>query len=510
MAFLSLFKRLWVKVAFATILVVIATTELVVRFSIEEQLSETHRVIREDLQHRAAMAACIIPGELHNQALLGISDTNAAFQLAAHKLMSLRNAASFKEHWYTLVPLGGDSACFGVMSHPEPFSGHMHYFRDSTVLAQFNDVVHEKVSIATDVYSDDNGDWISGMAPIMDSAGTVVAVLEVDLTAHDLMQQTQRVYESMNEIRFLGISGAVVVGLFVGLLIGRPINRVNRAVQALTESNFSRNVTIPKSVQLLPDETSELIISVNILSSRLQSTLNELRDAHEKLSHLDKAKTTFLHFLTHELRTPISGLLLLRHVPEVQDDLLEDTAEIISASVESTERLHRLSLGAEKYVRALSHAPDFSEPSCIVTCVKSVLIDALPGGDRSDVFVDGVGEEACMVLVPEHVLSMIFDPLIRNALKFGGEPLGLTIDIAKQHGDYVVAISDTGVGFDPQHAKALLEPFFVDDIMGHSEGTGVSLAIAAVMAEHYGGKVVPHSKGKGQGSTFTVYLPVAL
>lgn len=508
MSFLSLFKRLWVKVALATTLVVIGTTELVVSLSIQEQLEETHRAIRQDLMHLAIMGACNVTGEQHLRALQGTPDSNSTFLMLAEKLDRLRKAVGYKEHWYTLVPMGGDSAYFGIMSHPTPFSEHIHHFRDSVVLQQFRHVIATGQAVSTAVYEDDNGAWISGLAPIVDSVGTVVAVLEVDLTADDVFRQTERVYESMNQIRIFGVSGAIVIGLLVGLIIGRPISRVNRAVQTLTESNFSKSVAIPGSVQILPDETTELIGSVNVLSARLQSTLHDLRAANEKLAHLDKAKTTFLNFLTHELRTPISGLLVLKHVYELQE-LQEETREVIDSSVDSTMRLQRLSSGAEKYVRALTHSAVSGEQSCVRATITSVLVDCLPGIDLSEVVRDKIDDEQCCVEVPNNILYEMYDALIKNALKFDSERKGIVVTLKATQSEYVVVVADRGVGFDPQNASALLEPFFVDDIMSHSEGTGVSLAVAAVMCGHYGGSLQASSPGRGLGSEFTVSLPIA-
>jgi signal transduction histidine kinase len=74
-------------------------------------------------------------------------------------------------------------------------------------------------------------------------------------------------------------------------------------------------------------------------------------------------------------------------------------------------------------------------------------------------------------------------------------------------GRYVtVAISDTGVGMDPETQRRIFEPFFTTRAKGQEQGTGLGLASVYAIIKNHGGFIDVVSQ-KGQGSTFTLYLP---
>ena len=81
-----------------------------------------------------------------------------------------------------------------------------------------------------------------------------------------------------------------------------------------------------------------------------------------------------------------------------------------------------------------------------------------------------------------------------------------------REGDEVhLAVRDTGEGLEPDQLAAVFDRFYRTDRSRSRDtgGTGLGLAIVKAIVEAHGGRVEAHSAGKGQGSTFTVVLPVA-
>ena len=73
-------------------------------------------------------------------------------------------------------------------------------------------------------------------------------------------------------------------------------------------------------------------------------------------------------------------------------------------------------------------------------------------------------------------------------------------------GNYVeIKVSDTGTGIAPEIIGAIFDPYFTTK--GPGEGTGMGLAMVHGIVKSYGGKISVDSK-PGQGTLFTVYLPV--
>jgi signal transduction histidine kinase len=80
----------------------------------------------------------------------------------------------------------------------------------------------------------------------------------------------------------------------------------------------------------------------------------------------------------------------------------------------------------------------------------------------------------------------------------------LTISAACQKEVVAIAVKDTGAGISPENMSRLFEPLFTT----RTRGIGLGLAVSRKLAEANGGSIQVQSE-LGQGSTFTVYLPVA-
>ncbi len=74
-----------------------------------------------------------------------------------------------------------------------------------------------------------------------------------------------------------------------------------------------------------------------------------------------------------------------------------------------------------------------------------------------------------------------------------------------------VSVRDTGIGIPPEHLPHLFERFYrVDKSRSRAGGgSGIGLTIAMHLAEAHGGRIWAESEGAGQGSTFTLALPLA-
>jgi len=104
----------------------------------------------------------------------------------------------------------------------------------------------------------------------------------------------------------------------------------------------------------------------------------------------------------------------------------------------------------------------------------------------------------------------VLDNLISNAIKF--TPAGGTITVRlRQEGKQVVLeVSDTGIGVPADQLERIFERFYQVDGSSRRKygGVGLGLALVKEIAEAYGGRVTVESQ-VGEGSTFTVWLPVA-
>jgi CheY-like chemotaxis protein len=107
-------------------------------------------------------------------------------------------------------------------------------------------------------------------------------------------------------------------------------------------------------------------------------------------------------------------------------------------------------------------------------------------------------------------LSQVFVNLFRNAVKYTNPHGWIDIRLRREERLAVVVMRDSGIGIDPAMLPSLFEPFTqADRSLARSEGgLGLGLTLVRRLVEMHGGVVEVSSPGPGQGSTFTVRLPL--
>ena len=242
------------------------------------------------------------------------------------------------------------------------------------------------------------------------------------------------------------------------------------------------------------------------------SDVHDRRIAEEALKAADRRKDEFLATLAHELRNPLApirnavALLSRKDVPEPDlawsrglierqvaqmtrliDDLL-DVARISSGKL--TVRRERVPLGV-----ALDMAIETSRPH---------LEDA---GVRLEA---SSADHAVIVDADATRLAQVFANILNNAARYSDRGAVVRIETGRAGGDVLVRFTDSGIGFPPELAEELFEPFTQLAPSGaRAGGLGIGLALARGIVALHGGSIAAKSAGLGRGSEFVVRLPSA-
>lgn len=236
------------------------------------------------------------------------------------------------------------------------------------------------------------------------------------------------------------------------------------------------------------------------------------------IRRVEEMRADFVANASHELRTPLaalSGFIETLKGPARNDtaarerflDIMEAQANRMARLIDDLLSLSRIELAA--HVRPVT-------PVELVPVVRQV-VDALQtlARDRGvDVRIDAPSEP---LVVPgdRDELIRVFENLIENALKYGGE--GKRVDITLSRGkaqdrseEAVASVRDYGPGIAAEHIPRLTERFYRVDVTGSRAlgGTGLGLALVKHVVNRHRGRLFIESK-IGQGATFTIRLPLS-
>ncbi|MEP7207635.1 MAG: ATP-binding protein [Casimicrobiaceae bacterium] len=240
--------------------------------------------------------------------------------------------------------------------------------------------------------------------------------------------------------------------------------------------------------------------------------LDRTRQAIAEAENANRLKDEFLATLSHELRTPLNAVLGWTHLlrtgrltedlqaraietiernAKVQGQIIED---ILDVSRIITGKL-RLDLGTVELAAVLEAAVNSMRPSA----------------DAKQIEITCIVDAATAVAGDAARLQQVMWNLLSNAVKFTPKQGRVQVTLACVESNAVLRVTDTGEGIDPAVLPHVFDRFRQEDsstTRAHG-GLGLGLAIVRHLVELHGGSVHAESGGKGQGSTFSVRIPVS-
>lgn len=220
-----------------------------------------------------------------------------------------------------------------------------------------------------------------------------------------------------------------------------------------------------------------------------QRTL-ELKKANDKLTRLDKAKSSFLGIISHEIRTPLNGIF---GSVEILNDMHTDdeTLDITQMISESADRLLTFSelstLITELNIDHYQLNKDKIDISKLIELVKHENI--LNANHSCSVNIKYHQEnEEHFIEADKKLIKKIISDVIDNSIKYALEDIDIQIEIEKDKEGLSLQIHDSGNGFPDIVLKNPLEVFQADS-ENYVEGKGLNLAAAKLIMDAHGGEM---------------------
>jgi PAS domain S-box-containing protein len=234
----------------------------------------------------------------------------------------------------------------------------------------------------------------------------------------------------------------------------------------------------------------------------LNRNIDQLRKAGRK-------KDTFLATLAHELRNPLAPVLtglevilkspedhgritrvaaMLRRQVDQMSRLIEDLVDISRITSGKVVLRKDMVFLAEVMGRSIEAAKPGMEQK------RQRLTYRLPPGEIR-IFAD------------LHRLSQAVTNLLSNAVRYTPPEGNIALSCSVDGQMLIVAVADDGIGIAPEDQEEIFD-LFEQGANGETDGLGIGLTLVRTIARLHGGTVLVDSRGEGQGSTFTLRLPV--
>ena len=257
-----------------------------------------------------------------------------------------------------------------------------------------------------------------------------------------------------------------------------------------------------------------LLTSIVILAWSLQRAQKEQR----KADAANAAKTAFLTRMSHDIRTPLNGILGLIEIEELKEGDIQVARE--SRAKARVAANHLLSLINDILemgrIEERKVTLDHESFNLKELCDDALVLCKLRASDRGITMLDTSEPYAVdqyMIGSPTHIRQILVN-LLDNSIKYnkrgGTVTFSSTIKpVDDEHAVFCFSVSDTGIGMTPEFLTRIYEPFAQegDDARSKFQGTGIGMSIVKSLIDMMDGTIEISSE-VGAGSTFNVQIPL--
>ena len=331
--------------------------------------------------------------------------------------------------------------------------------------------------------------------PSDDLATQLRALLESlppDLQAELQLRIQETIGLFISRALLLVVTVAILAGVVLSRLLLAPLNDLATGAAAIARRELATRVPVRGSV-----ETRAVAQSFNHMASELEQA--------------EGLRQQLLADVAHELRNPLH--VLRGNLQAIFDGVYPLNQAEVSRLLDQTDQLTRLVNDLHELALAEARQlPLDRQPLNLGLLVKDTAADfqALAAAEGVALRVELLGVPPTVEVDAARIRQMLQN-LVVNALRHTPRGGNVLVSVGRAGDTAEVIVRDSGQGIAPEHLPQVFDRFFRTDGARDREhgGAGLGLAIVKAIVEAHGGNVAVASAGVGQGTTFTVTLPIA-
>lgn len=339
---------------------------------------------------------------------------------------------------------------------------------------------------------------------------------------------------------------SVVVTYMMVQRISHPLNQLIDYAKHLANRNFSASVSISSAdeIGLLADTMKSMALDIQVFIGQLEDALAELQNAQAQLIQTEKMSSLgqLVAGVAHEINNPVSfiacninyaeeyakGLLALaaQYEPVVAGQatalIPEDEPDLAFIMEDFPKVLQSMRMGAERIRSIVNSLRNFSRLDEAdvkrvnlhegIDSTLLILNSRLKHPSHSpEIAVERCYGDLPLVECYAGPLNQVFMNILTNAIDALDSPSSprypkITIRTVCQGSQVRIAIQDNGAGISPELCDRLFDPFFTTKPVGQGTGLGLAISHQIVVKRHHG--QLDCTSEPGQGTTFTVTIPL--
>lgn len=376
--------------------------------------------------------------------------------------------------------------------------------KDLTVIKDTYGLEEGKTIISTEVvkclnsgpdgnYLNTIGDYQQLTMPIIDSSDSgVIGVIIISYSTKSLFNVSKVVTHKLIFI-LLGIIVCILIFSFIySIVLTKPLNKITDSINDIAKGDMDNKIDI--------HGYSELVT--------ISDSFNRMIDV---IQNQNNSRQEFVSNVSHELKTPLASMKVLSDSLLSQEGMPEEIyREFLVDITTEIERMTQIINDLLSMVKLDKNSAQMIISNISINELLEQLLKRLrPIAAKRNIELIFESFRPVMADIDEVKLSMAFNNLIENAIKYNYDEGWVRVTLNADHKFFYVTVQDSGVGIPEELQNNVFERFYRVDKARSREtgGTGLGLSITRSVILLHRGSIKLYSKEK-EGTTFTVRIPL--
>jgi signal transduction histidine kinase len=244
-----------------------------------------------------------------------------------------------------------------------------------------------------------------------------------------------------------------------------------------------------------PFDKEELLAKVRVFT--------QLKNKEE----VDQIKGDLLTLITHETRTPVSGIIGCAELLASDPTLSEEGKELAGLIAKSGQQLFQFMKNAVLLCKLKAGMELHFNPEPVSSMLANVINNLVEENSNRHIRIITAFEDSIILQADWPLLINVFRFVVDNAFKFSPDSGTITIRSWQEDGILHVTVQDEGEGVDPHLREQIFDEFAIKDVAHHQKGQGISLAICRYILHYHHGSIQV-AGNPGSGTTFVIKMPL--
>lgn len=369
---------------------------------------------------------------------------------------------------------------------------------------------------ALQAYIAQSGQIYDSLARELHYAGANYGYVSVHISQDESFQQIIDHIKLLLAIAVAVVLLVIVISYSIINQFTKPIVDLVKATSAVAEGNLDYPIQVKGNdeLALLASSFASMQEAVREKMQQLKQNLKIIEEKNLELKELDRLKDEFLANTSHELRSPLHGIIgIAEAMLMTKTEALSDNEKLhISMIISNGKRLNNLINDLIDFYKIQEFGIRLDkEPILLYPMIDAVLAFCSPmASKKSLVLKNQIPLEIPPIFADKARLEQILYNLVTNAIRFTQQ--GEIVVLGEQQNEQTLKISvmDTGVGIPTNRQKEIFDLFtqVKGPISAYRQGTGLGLSITKSLVELHGGELLLTSQ-EGKGSCFYFNIAIA-